>query len=96
MQASDWTKNGMSGRLKWARLRAGLNQAALAEKFGADQSTLSRVENGKIPRKELMARAAAFVMAAEQSTDGRYDQIAESVAKSTEFRALIARIASEL
>jgi transcriptional regulator with XRE-family HTH domain len=43
--------------LRWARLTAGLSQRELAEKAGIPQSTIGRIETGKIdPRTSTLSR----------------------------------------
>jgi len=48
------------------RKRNGLSQAALAEKLGVNQATVSRIESGEEPSKPV-ARLLEFVMAEESA-----------------------------
>lgn len=96
MRASDWAVNKMSVRLKRARLRSGLGQVELADQLGVDQSTVSRVERGGRPRYKLLKLIEQFVNESERQSRSETERIAEAVARSEEFKALVARIAAEL
>lgn len=85
----------MGRRLRRARQRAGLGQAELAEALETDQSTISRIERGAIPRQALLEKATQFTVANERGSDDRISDILDTVAQSEELRALIARVLAE-
>ena len=96
MKSSDRTTSVFGARLKRARQRAELSQKGLADQLGADQSTISRVEGGRKPRGKLEKQLTSFVERVERQPAASIDEIAEAIADSPEFKALIARIASAL
>lgn len=49
----------MANNVKAARERAGIKQAALAERSGIPQGTISRIENGQVPLVPMAMRLAA-------------------------------------
>ena len=52
-----------------ARKRRGLTQAALAQRAGVPQSTVSRVESGSRDLVEWLVRAAGFVLRGRRALD---------------------------
>lgn len=94
MHKEDWMSNQYSKRLKLSRLKKEVNQKDLAYEFSVDQSTISRIEAGKIPRKELRKRIVEYICEHEAQLD--LDRVTEIIVKSDEVKALVARIASEL
>ena len=96
MQLTEWGNRNFSRRLRRARQNAGLTQGELADRLGTRQSTISRIEGGRKPRKELLSRVVAFIEETPQSSMEIQDDIVSTIARSSEFRALIARIAGEL
>ena len=96
MQASEWSDRNLPRCLKRARQNAGLTQAKLADRLGTRQSTVSRIEGGQTPRKDLLLRVVAFVDDAERPTKEIQEDIVSAIAHSDELRALIARIVAEL
>lgn len=86
----------MSTRLKRARLGAGLGQVDLAKRLGSDQSTISRIENGQIPRQSLMSAAEKFVRQIERRPKIVDTRLLQTLANSEELRALVTRIATEI
>ena len=81
-------------RLRRARQQAQLGQTELADRLKSDQSTISRIERGQKPRGAFEQRILAFIQEKEAERDS--SRVVESVAKSAELKALIARIIAEL
>lgn len=96
MQASEWNNGNFPRRLKRARQDTGLTQAELADRLSTRQFTISRIESGRKPRKDLLLRVIAFIENTEQSTSKVQEDIVSAIARSDELKALIARIAAEL
>ena len=94
MHKENWMSNQYSKRLKSSRLKKGVNQKDLAYKFSVDQSTISRIETGKMPREKLRKRIVEYICDCEAQLD--LDRVTEIIVKSDEVKTLVARIASEL
>ena len=79
-----------------ARLRLGIGQLELARELGTNQSTISRIEKGKIPRKYLSNQIVEFIKLSEKKPDERIDKIIEDITHSEELRTLIGRFIAEI
>lgn len=95
MHASDRAEKNLSKRLKQARQRAGMNQADLAVRLQTTQSTVSRIEQGAVPRRFLADAIESFIKEREVAAISNLDEIIEAVARSDELEALVRRIIAE-
>ncbi len=88
-----------AGELRWARLRAGLSQRALAARAGVRQSTIGRIEAGEVdPRLSTLTRllrACGFDVEVERALGEGVDRsvIREMLALNPAER--VARLAAE-
>lgn len=79
--------------LQRARKRLGLSQRAVATKVGLEQSTVSRIEKGKVFQSCRADELRGIIGGAAQEVG--LEDIVASVARSPELRALIARIIND-
>ena len=95
MHISDHQPSQLGNRLIRARQRLGLNQKELAARLKTHQSTISRIERGQKPRRDLQDRLLELIQEAEGRSWLDEEQIAKAIANSDELLALIRRIVSE-
>ncbi len=96
MSVSEWNSGDYPKRLRRARQKAGLTQTELANRIGAKQFNISRMEGGQRPRQPLLSRVTVFIEDTERPPAKAQDQIVSAIAHSDELKALIARIVTEL
>ena len=96
MKVNYWNDNCYGSRMKVARLRLGMGQLELARELGTNQSTISRIEKGTIPRKKISNQIVEFIKLGEQKSDERIDKIIGDITHSEELRALIGRVIAEI
>ncbi|HAY05113.1 MAG TPA: transcriptional regulator [Hyphomonas sp.] len=95
MHASDRTDKNLGKRLRRARQQAGMSQADLAGRLRTTQSTVSRIEKGAEPRRNLTDEIESFIREREVGSIANFDEIIEAVAGSDELAALVRRIIAE-
>lgn len=82
--------NSLGVELRILRAKQGVSQGELAKVLGVDQATISRIENGKTSKNNLVRKAISTLGEAEiDAGNAEFQAISKELAHSEELRRLV-------